>query len=98
VTDLEAQQALVHLVANWLDGAAETSSFVDNYWATRRKLLRSNPGAFDGPVGQILSHMDTALHSYWPEPQGSGEIGEAELRQELGGLVERLREQRFPVL
>jgi hypothetical protein len=27
------------------------------------------------------------LHSFWPEPEGEGEIGEAELRTELGALI-----------
>jgi hypothetical protein len=41
--------------------------------------------------------MDVVLHSFWPEPEGEGEIGEAELRTELGALIKHLRTMGFPL-
>jgi hypothetical protein len=97
VTDLEAQQALVGVVTDWLASQGNASEFVSRYWNTRDELLDSNPGAFDGPVAEELSHMDVAVHSFWPEPESEGEIGEADLRTELGDLIEHLRTMGFPL-
>jgi hypothetical protein len=75
------------------------NKFVGRYWGTRSELCESNPGAFDGRVAEVLalSHVDVAPHSFWPEPESEGEMGEAELRTELGALSERLRTMGFPL-
>ena len=98
MTDLEAQQVLVGVVTDWLASQGNASKFVSRYWNTRSELLESNPGAFDGPVADDLSHMDVALHSFWPKPESEGEIGEAELRTELGAFIEHLRTMGFPLI
>lgn len=97
MTDLEAQQALVQVVVDWLGGRQTARVFVRSYWTTRDGLLGSNYSAFDGPVGEILSHMDVALHSFWTEPETEGEIDETQLREEMLSLVAQLRAMGFPV-
>jgi len=97
VTDVEAQKAMVKVVVDWLDGKQPTAEFIGTYWGTRDDLLSTNYSAFDGPVGEILSHMDVAMHSYWAEPETEGEIGEAELEPTMLSLLAQLRDMSFPI-
>ena len=83
---------LIALVASWHERRIETSTFIVEYWRLRNRLLESNPELFVGRFGELSSNIETATNVYSASPNEAYELGEADLRRELGPVVRELLE------
>jgi hypothetical protein len=88
---LQSVKLLVGPLIQWMETGGDAWEVNLSYWDTRRELMQVGE-MFDGPAGEYLSNIDTAMDSFNPDAdRGSHEIDEAQLKLELGNAIGRLR-------
>lgn len=87
----QSVKLLLAPVIEWMRDGGDAWSVNLSYWDTRRELMELGE-TFDGPAGEFLSNIDTAMDSFSPDAdRGSHQIDEAQLKAELEVAIQRLR-------
>ena|SRR5438309_6646376 len=95
MTAPESAERLLRPVLEWMKSGGDAWQMNLDYWTRRRELMDEGE-VFEGPSGEYLSNIDTAMDSYSPHAdRGSHQIDERRLKSELETAVRGLRDIGF---
>jgi len=76
---------------DWMIGGGDPWQMDLDYWERRRQMMNEGE-TFDGPPGEYLSNIDTAMDAFSPDADPDWhQIDEAQLRRELEAAIGNLK-------
>jgi hypothetical protein len=84
-------ERLLRPVLDWMTAGGDSWQMDLDYWERRRQMMDEGE-TFDGPAGDYLSNIDTALDAFSPDADRDWtQIDEAQLRRELDEATANLK-------